>query len=1351
MSTVHRAVAERFVPIELAGRGGMGVVYRAEDRESGSPVALKLMDGEDEIDRARFEREARVLKSIDHPNVVRYIAHGTTDGDVPFLAMSWLEGESLAARLRRGPIAADEAVRLCAQAAAGLGAAHANGIVHRDVKPSNLFITNADPPAIEVIDFGIARAIATGQTLTKTGLVLGTPFYMAPEQARHGARVDARADVYALGAVLYHALGGTPPFSSPNLMAVLAAILLENPVHILERVPDVPAAIAELTMELLEKSPDRRPADGDALRDRLARVGSMPPGAVRSMPPPALTEREQRVICLVLAVGDFAVGASDATLAGDTPDVLGQARAAAEAHGGRVEVLRDGSLLARVDAFGTPADQAVRAARCARALRTVLPSAPMAAVAGRGELAGPVPVGEVVERGSALLGPASETLTAGSLGGPREPVPGGHVQIDDVMAGLLGGRFEVHRRAGSLWLGDEARDGTTSRERQGAFELVGRRRELANLRALYHECVEEPLARAAIIVGRAGIGKTRLVTELVGRLTDAPQPPWVWTAECDARSANAPLHLIGQLVRSAATICAGEPLPDRRDKLARCVERAVRGAMQPATFAALADLARVPVAAAAEGAGPASIRPPDDPKLRGDAMRGAFLDWLADAIRARPILIVIDDLQWADAASIALLDTAMRELVDAPMMIVATARPELRDVHGDPWAARDAQPIRLGRLRPKAALVIVERAIGDADPALAAKIIGRADGNPFFLIELIGAVLRGGEEHGLPTTVLGMVEARLAELEAETRRILRAASVFGRRFWPGAVAELVGEPRGSADVARRLDALIELELIARAPSSRFASAGEPELVFVSELTQRAAFAMLTADDAKLGHKLAAAWLERAGEDDATVLADHLHRAGEAQSAALWFGRAADQALRGDDLETAIELASRSVTTRPSADVSLTLAEALRWRGDYESALERAVSAARAQERGTRPWFRALGIVFSAGGQLGADETVQEHRELALAATARDDAVGAQVVALCRAATIALAKDDRVSLEETMERAEALARGREGEPLARAWILTLRASEAFRAGDIGAFVDGTERAVASYEAAHDLRDACNQRVRLGNAYVALGDAGSGERVLRAALASARRMGLLLVEGYARQNLAHAQLRRGDLDGARANLDMSIALSRELGDRVLEAGSLLYRSELRVIGAADLPGAIADAERAVELLDDVPAFLTVAHAVLARALLATGDRADAERGIACAESAKEGLRQRSIEEGEALVRLVHIEAMIRARREADATAAKERARARLDELASRISDPRWREGFLERVPRTAGSASSRKPSHEAVGRGPRDRRRGVGKRDDVEERAGAERLARARTAERGDDRRRGSARR
>jgi eukaryotic-like serine/threonine-protein kinase len=268
VARVAEILAGRYELLEVIGRGGMGVVYRARDRTLERTVAVKVLPAEFAEDVTlveRFSREARAAARLSDPHIVAVFDSGRDD-DMRYIVMECVPGVSLARLLQeRGPLAPPESVEIAAQIATALAAAHAAGIVHRDVKPANVMVQPSQ--SIKVLDFGIAHA-AADHALTRTTMVLGSAPYLAPEVALGGS-ADERSDIYALGCVLYEMLTGRPPFVGDLPAAVMNqhATVAPQPVRAYE--PTVPGALDELIMQMLAKDPSERPQAALELASRV--------------------------------------------------------------------------------------------------------------------------------------------------------------------------------------------------------------------------------------------------------------------------------------------------------------------------------------------------------------------------------------------------------------------------------------------------------------------------------------------------------------------------------------------------------------------------------------------------------------------------------------------------------------------------------------------------------------------------------------------------------------------------------------------------------------------------------------------------------------------------------------------------------------------------------------------------------------------------------------------------------------------------------------------------------------------------------------------------------------------------
>jgi hypothetical protein len=1279
----------------------MGVVYRAEDTTTGARVAVKVIRSDPRA-ALRFGREARLLARLDHPAIVRYVAHGATPEGAPFLAMQWLEGEDLAARLARGPLPLGAAVALARRVADALAALHERGIVHRDLKPSNLFLVDRDPQKATVLDFGIARSADATIAVTAAGAVIGTPGYMAPEQARGELDVDARADVFALGCVLFECVTGRRVFEGEHIMAILVKILLEEPARMSELAGGIPSVLDDVVARMLSKDRGGRPPDGAAVRAELdgaadavstALAGTIAPEARPPRRPSSLSHGEQHIVSLVMAATPSGPAparteslvapdgvlpeAAAPVLSGNLPsDPIEVAEPILMARfGARVEHLPDGLLIATLSGGGVATDQAAQAARCALAIRTLFPSAPIVLATGRAQVAGRVAVGPVIDKAVAMLRASQAKTTFG----PPSTV------VDETTAGLLPSRFRLSTSDLGTILVEEELAADVPRTLLGKpTPFVGRDQELGTLVGLYRHVESDVVARAVVVTGPAGIGKSRLRDELLRELIKLSPPPEVWIGAGDQLASRAPLAALSRALRVAFGLSDGQSQEIARRRIAERVRRHVRDTDAVRISAFLGEVLRVPFDPAGHSELAAARQ---EPALMAEQTQRALVDFLDAECASGPLVLVLEEAHWADPTTLKVVGVALRELRERPFLVVALARPEFDDAFPGLWAERNALRIALPPLTPRAAERLAARVLaGRGDDERLRRLVRQAGGNPFFLEELLRAAVAGPDEDAMPETVLAMVQKRLEALSDEVRRFLRAASVFGPVFSRGGAAALLGAP-SAALVNGWLGDLVDREVVVRQLEPRVE--GEVEYGFAHGLVRDCAYLMLTEGDRKLAHKLAGEWLENVGERDPSVLAEHFERGGETARAAKKYAAAAAEALEADDLESTIRVVTHAIDLAAADEIRgelhLIRAEAYRWRGDFEKARADGADAVRELPVETSAWYRAIAGAIAAGASTGqlADAT-------AFASRLRDAAAGEDkagyAMALAQSATYLLAAGSREPAETLLGALGALG-DVDASPLLVARRALAQSMHAHVIGDAPRAFEEMLRAAEQFERAGDRRSACAARANAGLFDSLMGRLERAERLLNEALAMAERGGALNTVAWIRQSLALPVAYSG-------RLSEGLALTRQAGDAAheqrdsrLEAKARITEAEI-LVELDDAPAAEAAARVALELGEGSAAIRAGALAVLADALRAQGRTADSHDAASAAASLLD--RGEALEEAEPAVRLAFAEALMSLRREDEARAAIEAASRAIVAKAARIGDPSDRELFLRCVP-------------------------------------------------------------
>jgi eukaryotic-like serine/threonine-protein kinase len=1256
-------IAERFELVQLAESGGMGAVYRARDRLTGGQVAVKLLARANQRWAERFRREALALAELAHPAIVRYVAHGVTPLGEPYLAMDWLEGEALSVRLRRGRLPIFDACDLGIRIADALAAAHVAGVIHRDLKPGNVFLIDGDARRATLLDFGVARMQSIYSDTTRTGDRVGTPRYMAPEQVRAARTVDWRCDLWSLGCLLYAAMAGRPPFSAADEMATWGKILLEDAPLLSTTRPDAPPPLVALVRRLLAKDPADRPPSAGAVATELRRI-ERPEGpdstGITSVGSSLASSGEHRRIALVM-IGSPRTSDDrrDDDTVPETPSHVSLA-AAAERHGGGFELLTHGGAIITFAGSSAATDLVARAARFALDSLRICVS-PVALASGRGSSA-KVSVGDAIERAAALLRRAA-------TGDDSER----GVAVDDVSAALLGPRFEIDSE--HVLRGERPDDGVRTILGR-ATPTVGRERELNLLLQTCRDSAHEPTAVAVVVIGDAGVGKSRLRHELTERIGGRAN---VWSGRGDPVRAGSPWSLLGSALRRRMAI---EEVTTSSGRLAAAAQVALT-----VDDLQIADPHRV-TAFLAELVGATTPGPADaqltaarrQPRVMHDQLRRAFLDLCSAELDHGPMVWTFDDLHWGDAPSIELVDEALRSFPERPLTAIGFARPEVLGLFPHLWGQRGATQIRLGPLARKAATRLVVSVLGiGARPAVIDAVVDRAAGNPFFLEELLRAAAVGDVDR-LPETVVAMVQVRLEALAGPARHVLRAASVLGTRFAFAPLAALLGSDLAERELAALVDDLITRELLlAEDPEHR-------ELSFRHDTIREAAYGTLLDADRQLAHRSAGLWLEAQRERDAMTVAQHLDAGGEQVRAALWYRYAAEHALESGDPRAVIECATRGLACGASdperGSLLLLQCVAHDWLGETEATERCAVAALDHAREGSTTWLRAASELAVVAGRVG------NHRLLvgvasdllrARAGEARRDRVVALAVVASELLLVGHIDQARRLLAQVAELHDAWS----SDGVAAAWRLRAVSIAALVAGDSVQALSLMQASTMQMERVGARRDLASGLTNVGFLEIAVGRFVDAEVTLRRGLALANELGAVRITTVATQNLALAQFYAGNRIEALRTARIAEQLAREQDSSRLAGAALVYQT--RTLIALDRRAeARSAAIRAVAELGSMPPTLAYAHAARAEVELLDGEIAEAEAAARHAERLLDELG--AIEEGDAYVRLVVARVYAARGAVTEASEIARRAIAKITTAADGLSDRAARATFL-----------------------------------------------------------------
>jgi tetratricopeptide (TPR) repeat protein/class 3 adenylate cyclase len=914
----------------------MGEVYLAHDTKLDRPVAMKFLSPELAADRdrlRRFHQEARAASSLNHPHIVVVHDFGELDGR-PYMVTEFIEGHTLRHRLQQGPVSLRDVVDIATQTAGALAAAHARGLVHRDIKPDNIMVR--PDGYVKVLDFGLAKLAtpegtsASGDRTSRTqpGMVMGTPRYMSPEQAR-GLDLDARSDIWSLGVVLYEMIAGRPLFDGTTPADAIAAILGTDPAPLETYAPQIPRALSAIVTKALRKDRLERYADGSGMLADLRQLQLNVPAPSLALSFAAGDDEEsmlsqagerRRATVLVSVLSEYG-SLVERLPAPEIEALIGSIRAAAvdtmRRHGGVVNQSIGEEI---VSLFGIPAaheDDDLRAVRAAFELhartREIGDGTGVPVRLQSGLHAGPAVAQRLREgpRRYALTGKPVQAAARLAATAARD-----EIWVSPECHRLLAPFVRTEPRAPLAIDGDAlpltpycalGESGLESRleapERGGLTPYTGRAAELGALQARA-ELARRGEGHLVLVAGEAGSGKSRLLLELRARVAESN----LRTLQGRCRSYGVTSYLpFVEALRGALDLKERHGgRPDVAQIVARL--RAIEPSLEPFIPLYLHLLSM-----------PSDVFPVPR-HLRGEHLQAAMLEALAAFFTAcaqrTPVLLLLEDWHWADDAS----REALRHLAEVattyPLLIVVTTRPEPgRSLD----AADDAARVNLAPLEYAASVSIAKSVLGvDHLPEeLARRLHERTGGNPFFLEEMCQALREAGvvtaqaseavvalsaDALQLPDSVQAVIRSRLDRLSADGREVIRVASVIGREF----SRRVLREAMGGTDVTAALERLKASGIV-----QQVRVLPDPLYRFKHVLAQEVAYESLLEHQRRSLHHAVGRAIERCRLDSfdepLALLAYHFSRA-EAWAEAIEYGmRAAERATELSQLADALSM------------------------------------------------------------------------------------------------------------------------------------------------------------------------------------------------------------------------------------------------------------------------------------------------------------------------------------------------------------------------------------------------------------------------------------------------------------
>lgn len=1228
------------------GQGGMSEVYLAHDLQLDRAVALKILKPNMATDEQwiyRFRQEAKIVSTLNHPNILTVYEISPTDSPL-FIVSEFIDGVTLRSYFKDRELPQTEVLEIVAQVAGALAEAHRAGIIHRDIKPENIMVRLDG--YIKILDFGLAKRTKREPVSndndsparlfeTDPGIIMGTVRYMSPEQVR-SLELDERTDIWSLAVVLYEMVTGALPFRGETTSDVIASILTQEPQALFSESSQLPLALQQILSRALAKARERRypsikefAEDLKSLKDRVELDGKAQPTApVDQMETTLVLEpsgyglrpfqefsgEQHKQVTVLLADISGLLDASQGTQPRETSDaVRRQVSQLISGQGGAVVKWEDETVMALWGADVSHEDDPERAIEAALRLTSsrngyekvdatdaqtdATPSSPprVRVVIGNGPafIREARPGGEFTVAGGAISF-ATRVLHSGR----PESIIISHETYRQVQGLFEFRELEAERDrdrvAQPIYAVEKARPRAFRSPTRGIegieTRLIGRRGELHQLMDALLTTVEDKTLSVVTILGEAGLGKSRLLHEFTGQVKAVGDTALIFEARATRSFMDIPYSLTRDLFLRFFEIQDNDPPQTARRKLEQGFV-ALSGRSERSTVHAhfIGHLIGLDFSDSPHLKGIL-----DDPKQISDRALHYLFNFFNLIARERPVVIFLDDIHWADDRSLDLVEMLSQANEPPPILIVTLARPVLLEQR-PAWGEGQSSHTRLmlTPLTSRESRQLIDEILRNAGlvpKALKELIVGRAEGNPFFVEELIKIlidqrILLPGpeawtidesrlEEIDVPTTLIGVLQARLDSLSPTERQVLQRASVVGRTFWDGAVEHLSEEKSKALGSYERLstgdilESLRNKGFIYRRESSTFK--GNREFIFKHALLQQVVYGNVLRRERQDYHRLAAYWLiEQSGErsdEYSGVIGEHFESASEEHNAAQWYVRAGHQAR--------VSYAPQSATSYYYKALALI--------SGAQDSQQKSLGEARLVELN-----EGLGEVLMTQARLS--EAVEAYEKMRAAAEKQGNVL-AQSRALVGLAFIRGKKGNHHESLDYSIKAEKLAR-EFYTPTGRRWLarsLIRQCWALYWLGDTANALDLTERALSTSREIGDegRREQAFSLHLLGAIHEKAGRFSRAEGYKKQALNLFKEIGDQRNECQLLISLGESMRLRGQYTAAIEYYDEALALAREIGDRVGEILSLNNQSGAR-IGQNDFARAEADLHRVIQM--------------------------------------------------------------------------------------------------------------------------------------------------------------------